>query len=116
MAYNKYNLQILSNYYRELGDFQGNGLYDNYVEGCFESGGVFRIYPYRNQFYMDVGRGYDYLANVRKLPVEPDDFILHRHDPDVFFKYVDQLLDDYKETPVDKTPEYSGTNINKEES
>jgi len=105
MDYNKYNLQIKSNYYRTLQDFAGNGLYNNYVEGCFENGDVFRLYVVRSQFYLDVGKNYNYLENVVKRPVEAKD-IINIDAPEIYFKYVDSILDDYKENPKDETPRY----------
>lgn len=105
MDSNKYGLQILTNYYRGLEDFAGNGLYDNYVEGCFKNGEVFRAYGYRSQFYLEVGKSYERMRNVRKIPVEPEDILDYLWNQDVFFKYVNLMLDDYKEDPIDKTPE-----------
>lgn len=93
--YNKYNLKILSNNYRNLYQFQGNGIYKEYVEGCFKTGKFFRVYPIYNIYYLAVGENTNKLVEIDKVFVEDGDFIDHRRNQKKFIKYVNMLLDKY---------------------
>lgn len=97
MDFNKYDLQIHSNYYRVPGD-TGNGIYDSFVEGCFESGEYFLIFPLFSMFRMRVGPSDREHSEVFTKDIEPDDLQTYNRNPEVYFKYVDALIEEYKET------------------
>lgn len=95
---NKYDLQIRSNWYKEEHQFEGNGLFTSYVEGCFDqTGDNFLIYPLNAQFYLWVGPG----KNLENVDIEPvrgtSDIFNYENDPNIFFKYTNRLLDRYLE-------------------
>lgn len=102
LDYNKYNLLIRLNDYKKISQFQGNGLYSQYVEGCFKSGKFFKIYPIINVFYLAIGDVKHKLVEVDKEPVDNDDFINHERDPKIFIKYVNILIDRYLQNVKDE--------------
>lgn len=108
---NKYNLQIRANWFRTPEQYQGNGAFTQFVEGCIEENGKnFRVFPLRSQFWMEVGTGKE-LVLWKKIRVRlektegktNDDIFIYEVDPDVFIKYANELIDSYKESLTIKT-------------
>lgn len=97
MSNNKYDLQIKSNYYKTPDQYEGNGVYDEYVEGCFSNGLDFRVYPFRAIFYLEIGKGKERRLIKKEYVDETFDFELYHRDPEVFFKYTNRLLDWYSD-------------------
>lgn len=99
---NKYDLQILSNWYKEEGQFEGNGAYASYVKGCFDKTGEnFLIYPLNGQFFLWVGPGKD-LVNIDRQRLTGEDFFNYERSPYIFYKYANLLLDRYIENVLNK--------------
>lgn len=94
---NKYNFQIKLNNTRKLEDFKGNGIYKDFVEGCFSNNSFFRCYPIENVFYLAVGDNPKELLEVDKEPVDNEDFITYARLAKVFMKYVNILVDRHLE-------------------
>lgn len=88
---NKYELQIKTNWYKELGQYQGNGNYGQYVEGCFEGGLPFLCFPLLGNFYLEVDE-----KQVDKMRIRGEDAQAVSVVPEVFFYYVNSLIDKYK--------------------
>ena len=100
---NKYDLQIKNNFYKRPDQFEGNGIYDEYVEGCFSNGLDFLVYPFRAIFYLWVGKGKEKrLIKNERLKGYPDFDLYHRDDV-TFFKYVELLLDWYNDNCLECT-------------
>ena len=92
---NKYDLQIKSNFYKTPDQYEGNGVYAEYVDGCFSNGLDFLVYPLRGIFYLWVGKGKEKrLIKSERVQGYPDMDLYHRDDV-TFFKYVELLLDWY---------------------
>lgn len=99
---NKYDLQIKNNFYKTPEQFQGNGVYKDFVEGCFEDGKDFLLYPFRGVFYLWVGYGEELkiIATIRVKGV--NDMNSYHIKEETFFKYADPLLDWYKSNCINK--------------
>lgn len=92
---NKYNLQIKNNNGVEPKDYyKGNGIYKSYVETKI-NGKKILIYYYANQFWLEVD---DVPILDKRVPVlEIEDMYDVEYNPDKFFKYVNKIIDKYKE-------------------
>ena len=100
---NTYDLQIKTNFYKALDQFEGNGVHGEYIDGCFSNGLDFLVYPFRSLFYLWVGRGKEKKMIRTERVSGYADFDLYHRDPDTFFKYADRLLDWYNENCLECT-------------
>lgn len=95
---NKHNLQIFTNWYKSSNEYEGNGLHTSYVEGKFCNGEVFIAYPFRGIFYLEVGKNINETTRVLSIRVSGSDLYNHyEYLPEIFFKYINQLIDSYAE-------------------
>ena len=96
---NKYELLIKTNYYKELGQSQGNGVHKDYVVKSLDNGESILAFYFRGQFYFYVGPGEE-RRMVEKKKIEVADLQTVERNPDVFFSYVDPFIDWYIETCI----------------
>ena len=94
---NKYNLQIVTNYYKSPEEFEGNGLSSFYIFGRFEEDNLnFRIWAFSGNYFLDVGNNKMY-KTIKKLRVQGRDFVGYETLASVILKYANELIDWYYE-------------------
>lgn len=91
-----YDFVIFSNWYKELNQWEGNGVQPQFTEGFlfFKNKNcryTFLIYPFRSVFYL-------YVENYQegRLSVVAEDSDLYHRDGDTFLRYASQLINNYK--------------------
>lgn len=83
-------IRIKSNYYRKVGQVEGNGLNGSYAEGVLKNGSTYLTYPKLGVFYLEVDK-----LIVDRINIEPND-LLSIENPIKWLKYANFLLDKYE--------------------
>lgn len=100
MEDNKYKLKIQTNWYKTPSQYQGNGGHPSFVEGCLISEEketlYFMIYPFQNQFFLQIGPNREQNYQHSRLRVSGSDFYSgYERVPGIYFKYVNSLLESF---------------------
>lgn len=94
---NPYNLQIKSNFYKTPDQYEGNGVYAFYTEGCIDNKYYFRAYYLNGVVYLEAGPSYENRYIKKRRTIEMEHFNMIEVVPEIFISYVNQLLDEYLE-------------------